>query len=149
MDSRGLVNRPDDNNQDVIAITPRAIALWDMVRDTSALLECYRESVFRRNSNRYSLHPSHALTNDQVFIDSSMLAIEIAETEYAYLRFAKQNDREGLYESLFGKDSFARRVAAGLLASYNNYYRDETRIPKELQECNSHLMVLINNIEGL
>jgi hypothetical protein len=137
MCSRGLLWRLDAYSQQPrFSITPRAVQTWELLKENSILLECFREDTYRSNPLASSLSPTWKLLKQGLadrFLDCIQFAQEVAAIERKHIERARSRNLIPPMRDTFGLNLLSQQLFIGLQASYKNYFRDRSRVQQDLE----------------
>jgi hypothetical protein len=151
MRKRGLLWRLDaDDHKLRFSITPRAVQTWDLLKENSILLECYREDTYRNNLSASWSRPTLRLGHADLFLDCVHFAQEVADIEREHIRLARLRGLIPLMRDMFGLNLLSQQLFIGLKASYGRYFKDPSREQQDLEGPLGKLEQAIDkNIESL
>jgi hypothetical protein len=138
------------------SITPRAVQVWELLKENSILLQCYREDTYRSNPSASWSRPTLKLGPADLFLDCVQFAQEIAGIEREHIRLAKVRGLIPLMRDTFGLNLVSRQLFFGLQASYKRYVAVPSRQQQDLegplkrleQAINKHIELLQDGLQA-
>ena len=125
-EERGLViesawSKPDDR---IFAMTPRCVAIIDLIGSNSLLLEAFRDDLWCNHGDE-CLKPTTALTENQLWTSLVNILVHYLRAEKVLLESIVDAGATRHYTSFFGNDSLTEAIFRGVAHSYHAHFADE------------------------
>lgn len=144
------VNESNMGKVECVYISNAAVDLWDLMGETSVLLEMYMDDIFLDNDDRSrkALYRGFDGVNYAIAIKYIFTLCEIERT---FFTTAVNCNRTNYYLDFFGETPIVRHLYRGMRQSFNSYYTANSETKKnfstELHSLNEEICLFEKYIE--
>lgn len=141
---------PDFKFEEVerVNLAPRGFAIWDLLRTTSVIMQCYREDLFREiyDNGRFKL--TDELTIEQRYDDMLDLVEHYYNEEEMVIEELIARDKIPQYLEIIGAYTVCGHIFEGIKIDYDKYFRDKERVDPNLENKIAEIGARIKELEG-
>lgn len=136
-------------NDDHFILAPRGRILWKMASQTSILMQCYREDLYRNEDEQYlTMKFTDKMSRDMVYLDILSYLDNLLKAEIDLIEIIKDNSSIEEFIKKFGSKLTSRHLFEGVYIGYKKYFQNESRISSELKSSVDNLNKELETVEG-